>query len=146
MLRLYDLRREPRLRQARAWFTDNFHPTSPEDMIEKYPQGSEENTYIRMMISYWEMRSEEHTSELQSRLHLVCRLLLEKKKNFDQPDHNTRMRVSLLVILTLLSVVDRFFQLTVYRRSYSPKSLLQSHCHLLYQLLLSLALKAYVIT
>src|SRR3989449_8291274 len=28
-----------------------------------------------------EDRSEEHTSELQSRLHLVCRLLLEKKKN-----------------------------------------------------------------
>src|SRR2546422_7212159 len=31
-------------------------------------------------------RSEEHTSELQSRLHLVCRLLLEKKK----PDPQTR--------------------------------------------------------
>src|SRR2546429_2243072 len=30
------------------------------------------------------MRSEEHTSELQSRLHLVCRLLLEKKK---KPHH-----------------------------------------------------------
>src|SRR2546422_6583227 len=28
----------------------------------------------------WHARSEEHTSELQSRLHLVCRLLLEKKK------------------------------------------------------------------
>src|SRR2546429_8557638 len=28
------------------------------------------------------IRSEEHTSELQSRLHLVCRLLLEKKKNY----------------------------------------------------------------
>src|SRR2546422_3211001 len=28
----------------------------------------------------WHQRSEEHTSELQSRLHLVCRLLLEKKK------------------------------------------------------------------
>src|SRR2546422_6648681 len=28
------------------------------------------------------VRSEEHTSELQSRLHLVCRLLLEKKKNY----------------------------------------------------------------
>src|SRR5205809_1531434 len=28
----------------------------------------------------WAARSEEHTSELQSRLHLVCRLLLEKKK------------------------------------------------------------------
>src|SRR2546429_3313858 len=30
-------------------------------------------------------RSEEHTSELQSRLHLVCRLLLEKKKNILRP-------------------------------------------------------------
>src|SRR5438445_8011374 len=33
-------------------------------------------------------RSEEHTSELQSRQYLVCRLLLEKKKNDDQ--HRTR--------------------------------------------------------
>src|SRR2546429_4035416 len=32
-------------------------------------------------------RSEEHTSELQSRLHLVCRLLLEKKKDMH---HTTR--------------------------------------------------------
>src|SRR5687768_18278816 len=31
-------------------------------------------------------RSEEHTSELQSRLHLVCRLLLEKKKNKEIAD------------------------------------------------------------
>src|SRR2546422_2839177 len=31
-----------------------------------------------------EIRSEEHTSELQSRLHLVCRLLLEKKKKKKQ--------------------------------------------------------------
>src|SRR2546429_3743455 len=30
-------------------------------------------------VGFW--RSEEHTSELQSRLHLVCRLLLEKKKH-----------------------------------------------------------------
>src|SRR5690625_5755433 len=32
-------------------------------------------------VRYGELRSEEHTSELQSRGHLVCRLLLEKKKN-----------------------------------------------------------------
>src|SRR2546422_8441189 len=32
------------------------------------------------------MRSEEHTSELQSRLHLVCRLLLEKKKKKDSDE------------------------------------------------------------
>src|SRR2546429_7135378 len=32
-------------------------------------------------------RSEEHTSELQSRLHLVCRLLLEKKKTYQSRRH-----------------------------------------------------------
>src|SRR2546422_7059254 len=36
------------------------------------------------------VRSEEHTSELQSRLHLVCRLLLEKKKETeDSPNQHT---------------------------------------------------------
>src|SRR3989449_3813378 len=33
-----------------------------------------------LAVSHYVVRSEEHTSELQSRLHLVCRLLLEKKK------------------------------------------------------------------
>src|SRR5687768_18148906 len=33
------------------------------------------------------LRSEEHTSELQSRLHLVCRLLLEKKKKKQNTDY-----------------------------------------------------------
>src|SRR2546429_3534980 len=35
---------------------------------------------VRAWRARWRTRSEEHTSELQSRLHLVCRLLLEKKK------------------------------------------------------------------
>src|SRR5690625_5842710 len=34
-----------------------------------------------LSVSGGQVRSEEHTSELQSRGHLVCRLLLEKKKN-----------------------------------------------------------------
>src|SRR3989442_3513434 len=37
-------------------------------------------------------RSEEHTSELQSRPHLVCRLLLEKKKNTQRHHQQTRAR------------------------------------------------------
>src|SRR3712207_6851592 len=36
-------------------------------------------------------RSEEHTSELQSRQYLVCRLLLEKKKNTSSLSHNIHM-------------------------------------------------------
>src|SRR3712207_6991595 len=38
-------------------------------------------------------RSEEHTSELQSRQYLVCRLLLEKKKKNIQHHHCRRQRV-----------------------------------------------------
>src|SRR2546422_6501944 len=37
---------------------------------------------LKHLLPIDEARSEEHTSELQSRLHLVCRLLLEKKKNY----------------------------------------------------------------
>src|SRR2546430_4131573 len=54
------------------------------------PMGSETGAYVGMVIGYWEqacallnyglLRSEEHTSELQSQSNLVCRLLLEKKK------------------------------------------------------------------
>src|SRR2546429_6623943 len=46
------------------------------DSSMAWPQGWE---WQRRMLPMG--RSEEHTSELQSRLHLVCRLLLEKKKN-----------------------------------------------------------------
>src|SRR6266508_3691479 len=45
-------------------------------------------------------RSEEHTSELQSRGHLVCRLLLEKKKHIKLPtrptDNNTEKKLNIL--------------------------------------------------
>src|SRR2546422_8419048 len=41
----------------------------------------QDKTRARLREILQELRSEEHTSELQSRLHLVCRLLLEKKKS-----------------------------------------------------------------
>ena len=55
MLRLYELRREPRLRDARSWFVQHFHAASPEEIAQKYAPGSEENTHVRMTISYWDM-------------------------------------------------------------------------------------------
>src|SRR5690348_17368077 len=48
-------------------------------------------------------RSEEHTSELQSPVHLVCRLLLEKKKNEKskhETDHKITPRPSTLAVTT----------------------------------------------
>src|SRR2546429_2516970 len=46
-------------------------------------------------------RSEEHTSELQSRLHLVCRLLLEKKKK-NKPNHSDVNTMRCLIVVTSL--------------------------------------------
>src|SRR5687768_18339868 len=50
-------------------------------------------------------RSEEHTSELQSRLHLVCRLLLEKKKKTREIRHNTP--VTLIIDMTMSHRTDK---------------------------------------
>ncbi len=55
LLRLYELRREPRLREARAWFANNFDPQTPEEIGQKCPPGSEANANMRMVITYWEM-------------------------------------------------------------------------------------------
>src|SRR5205809_2437224 len=50
-------------------------------------------------------RSEEHTSELQSRLHLVCRLLLEKKKKKKKIIENKKTKnISKLVIIILFAL------------------------------------------
>src|SRR2546422_3083923 len=48
--------------------------------LQRFGQG-------RHGLAVLEPRSEEHTSELQSRLHLVCRLLLEKKKEPQKESH-----------------------------------------------------------
>jgi hypothetical protein len=55
MLRLYEERREPRMREARDWYFMNFHPASIEEMGQICPPGSKENASMRMVISYWDM-------------------------------------------------------------------------------------------
>src|SRR2546422_2230610 len=62
---------------------DHFESIDPGDYKAGFPyhphRGIETVTIVRK--GEVRHRSEEHTSELQSRLHLVCRLLLEKKKH-----------------------------------------------------------------
>ena len=55
LLKIYDLRREPRLREARAWYMSQFFPVSPEEIMQKYPPGSEANANMRMVTGYWDM-------------------------------------------------------------------------------------------
>jgi len=55
LLRLYELRREEKLRRARAWMIGKFQADSVEDLGRQLPPGSEENAFFRMAVSYWDM-------------------------------------------------------------------------------------------
>jgi hypothetical protein len=55
ILRLYELRREPKMRTARDWFAKSFKAANLEELATLCPLGSEENAYVRMIVSYWEM-------------------------------------------------------------------------------------------
>jgi hypothetical protein len=55
MIKLYELRREERMRKARAWFAASFKPATVEDFAALCPLGSDENASFRMVVSYWDM-------------------------------------------------------------------------------------------
>ena len=55
VLRLYEMRREERLREARAWFVASFHAKTMEELNETCPPGSDENASFRMVVTYWDM-------------------------------------------------------------------------------------------
>jgi hypothetical protein len=55
MLHLYEMRRDPELRRARAWFMTQFRPASWGEIKERYLDHSDEDRWFRMTITYWEM-------------------------------------------------------------------------------------------
>jgi len=55
ILRLYEMRREERMRKARAWFTGNFKVKSWDELQKLAPGGSDENASYRMVVTYWDM-------------------------------------------------------------------------------------------
>src|SRR5256884_2784090 len=71
-------------------------------------------------------RSEEHTSELQSRLHLVCRLLLEKKKKIQNIDH-LRRNLNIRLLPGLPHSLQVQFGIELFSQNLVP-TLTQSEC------------------
>ncbi|MEX2301033.1 MAG: hypothetical protein WD733_08865 [Bryobacterales bacterium] len=55
ILRLYEMRRETKLREARDWFGKSFKIKSVDEFNQLCPPGSDPNAYYRMVTSYWEM-------------------------------------------------------------------------------------------
>ncbi len=55
ILRLYEMRRDDRMREARQWYTAKFKPKKWEELATLVTPGSAENASFRMVISYWDM-------------------------------------------------------------------------------------------
>lgn len=66
ILRLYELRREAKMREARKWFGESFRAKNLEELGALCPQGSEQNAYFRMVIGYWDMAASFITSGVLS--------------------------------------------------------------------------------
>src|SRR5688572_33481597 len=76
------IRRPPRstLFPYTTLFRSSFTPTGESSDGGTFPRATSASTAASRLSSGSSVRSEEHTSELQSQSNLVCRLLLEKKK------------------------------------------------------------------
>ena len=55
ILRLYDMRRDDRLREARRWFVANFKVRTFDEFTKLCAPGTEANASYRMVTGYWEM-------------------------------------------------------------------------------------------
>jgi hypothetical protein len=68
ILRLYELRRETKLREARDWFSANFKGVKTMgDLTRIGPPGSPGDAYVRMVTSYWDMVASFVTSGVLNR-------------------------------------------------------------------------------
>jgi hypothetical protein len=55
ILKLYEIRSEPLMRQARAWFFSDFHPRSGLEILALMQSGEKESAFYRMVSSHWEI-------------------------------------------------------------------------------------------
>ncbi|HEX8087958.1 MAG TPA: hypothetical protein VF762_03850 [Blastocatellia bacterium] len=55
ILRLYELRREEKMREARDWFMREFFPDNIEDFLAILAPGNPHNAHFRMVATYWDM-------------------------------------------------------------------------------------------
>ena len=53
-LQVYDLRREAKLREARDWFQQNYRAQTFDEAMQIAPWGTQQGTYVGMVIGYWE--------------------------------------------------------------------------------------------
>jgi hypothetical protein len=55
ILKLYELRRDEKMRESRKWFITDFRPQSAMDIVKLLISGADESASFRMITSYWDM-------------------------------------------------------------------------------------------
>lgn len=56
IIELYNLRREPEMRKARAWWAGEFFPESADDFLKvAWAMGTQENHWLRQVSGYWDI-------------------------------------------------------------------------------------------
>lgn len=57
LLKLYELRRDDKMRAARSWYFSEFAPKTAMDIIALYREGEQASAHFRMVASFWDMAS-----------------------------------------------------------------------------------------
>lgn len=55
ILKLYEMRRDEKLREAREWYDTEFNPQSAQDVLKILGGSFDDNVKFRMVLTYWEM-------------------------------------------------------------------------------------------
>lgn len=117
-LKLFDLRREPVLREARAWFTRDFNPEGFDEMLELMRGGR--NASFRMVLGYWDMAASLVTtgaidgdafraahSEIFATFSKIHPYLKELRAAAGEPELCRHMETVVLAAPDALAILDR---------------------------------------
>lgn len=117
-LQLFDLRREPLLRKARAWFLGEFHPATYEDLLAAIR--GEHNAWFRMVLGYWDMAASlvtqgaiDHTAFLAAHSEIVATFskihpfLVELRASTNEPKLFCHLEQVVLGMPDALAVMER---------------------------------------
>lgn len=119
ILKLYELRREEKMRQARAWFFSDFAPESVMDIIKLYRSGEQASAHFRTVLSYWDMAAslvlngaiDEKTFLDANTEHLfvyakIQPFLAELRELFNEPDYFIHLETLCLKIPNIETKIE----------------------------------------
>lgn len=120
ILHLYELRREPKLREARSWYATGFQCGSASDLVALMLSGHDQSAMYRMVTTYWEMAAAlVNKGALDRDLFLAantehigvfCKIhphLEEVRQTFGEPDYLRELETLVLGIPEVLPRLER---------------------------------------